>query len=435
MVRSDNAGMNLTTGFAWSCITSSAAWRFPQHSSPLFAIGLLMTAILVAGTSSASGAGVTRSPIHSIGIVLNADAEGPRRTAASRTCLKPAEDFEFHSDRDRYHGQARKPGDDLYIHLGVAQARGAFHDLCAANSIRPPGKVTPNPEGFAIKTIQDGKDAVVVAVGADDRGVLYAVGEIVRRMQFEADFVEFPQVDVSTSPAFRFRGFSANQGGTMITATKARQWTTDERQDVMLDYALAGGNTFYVEDSPGPTYQFVKSYSLMTTTGARPNQLLGKHPKEWTAGGRQAWEGNEAGFARRFQKRLRPPSTWAHSGRRILQPRGDHDVMRFFAGDPGGCTDERCQPWGKTFVGLCEEMAAVWHKYHPNSIVMIANQGLDNAGDQAIFDYYRQQPRPWSYGITYGPGSNADIAILPREGASGRPIRLSGQRARQSLCR
>ncbi|MDX9975574.1 MAG: hypothetical protein RBU21_21490, partial [FCB group bacterium] len=37
----------------------------------------------------------------------------------------------------------------------------------------------------------------------------------------------------------------------------------------------------------------------------------------------------------------------------------------------------------------------------------IANQDLSNAGDQAIFDYLNEKPRPWLEGIAYGPGSNA----------------------------
>ena len=89
--------------------------------------------------------------------------------------------------------------------------------------------------------------------------------------------------------------------------------------------------------------------------------------------------------------------------------------MRFFAGDPGGCTDARCRPWGKTFIQLCEEMAAIWLKYHPKSIVLIANQGLDNAGEKAIFDYYKEKPRTWSYGIAYGPGSNPMSRYFRRE--------------------
>jgi hypothetical protein len=136
----------------------------------------------------------------------------------------------------------------------------------------------PGAEGFAVKTVQEAKERVVSAAGADDRGVLYAAGKILRRLHFDEDHVELPPVDVSTSPGFRFRGFSANQGGTMMTATKARPWTEDELHGVVLDYALAGGNCFYTEDKPSRRYDFVKSFLLLTTTGARPDQLPGGQP-------------------------------------------------------------------------------------------------------------------------------------------------------------
>jgi hypothetical protein len=299
-------------------------------------------------------------------------------------------------------GAERKPGAGLYIHLGKVRPSGALNDLCARENVRPPGKDVPNPEGFALKTVQDGKDRVLLAQGADDRGTLYAAGEIVRRLKFDAEHVTLPSIDVSTSPGFRFRGFSANQGGTMMTATKVRSWTEEEHHGVLLDYALAGGNCFYTEEKPGPTYEFVKSFSLMTTTGARPNQLFGQHPKEWNAGGREAWEGNQWVCPSIPEARAALLAQWDKD----FAQRADHDVMRFYAGDPGGCTDSRCQPWGKTFVHLSEEMAALWLKHHPRSIVLIANQGLNNAGERAIFDYYKEKPRPWSYGIAYGPGSN-----------------------------
>ena len=299
-------------------------------------------------------------------------------------------------------GQNRKPDANLNIHLGKVRASGVLNDLCTQHQVRPPGKGKPNPEGFAIKTGFDGTNRIVIAVGADDRGVLYAAGEVLRRLRFDVDHVELPGLDVSTSPGFRFRGFSANQGGTMMTATKARPWTEAELHDVVLDYALAGGNCFYTEDQPGPLYGFVKSFSLMTTTGARPNQLRGEFPKSWKAGGREFWEGTNWVCPSIPEARAALLAQWDKD----FAQRADHDVMRFYAGDPGGCNDARCEPWGKAFVSLSEEMAALWLKYHPQSMVLIANQGLDNAGERAIFDYYQQKPRPWSYGIAYGPGSN-----------------------------
>jgi len=365
--------------------------RFTGNWPRLFYV-CLGSGLILSGVVNRGGAETAQPPaIHSIMIVQDPEASPVEQRIAGilkdRILGSAPVKMEV--------GSARKPGADVYIHLGKVRAAGDLRELCAQHKVQPPGKEKPNPEGFAVKTVQDGKDRVVIAVGADDRGVLYAVGEILRRLRFEADQVELPAVDVSTSPGFRFRGFSANQGGTMRTATKARPWTGAEARDVMLDYALAGGNCFYAGDE-------AKLLSLMTTTGARPNQLLGAHPKEWNAGGREAWEGNEW---------VCPSIPAAHAAllaqwEKDFAQRPDHDVMRFYAGDPGGCNDARCEPWGKTFMKLCEEMAAIWLKYHPKSIVLIANQGLDNAGERAIFDYYQEKPRPWSYGIAYGPGSN-----------------------------
>lgn len=355
--------------------------------------------LILSGVANRSGAETVKPPaIHAMMIVLGAEASPVEQRLAeflkARIVSRTPVTMEV--------GTARKPGVDVCIYLGKVRASGDLSDLCAHHKVQPPGKEKPNPEGFAVKTVQDGQDRVVIAVGADDRGVLYAVGEILRRLRFEANQIELPPIDVSTSPGFRFRGFSANQGGTMITVTKARPWTEAERHDVVLDYALAGGNCFYCEEKPGPLYDFLKSFSLMTTTGARPNQLFGGHPKEWSAAGREMWEGTQWVCPSIPEARAALLAQWDKD----FAQRGDHDVMRFYAGDPGGCNDARCEPWGKTFVKLSEEMAAIWLKYHPKSIVLIANQGLDNAGERAIFDYYREKPRPWSYGIAYGPGSN-----------------------------
>ena len=379
---------------------SSGFVVYPAKSSVGWSVCALLciSLILFGGLTRGFAESAPPPPIHSIAIVLESDASPVEQRIAE--VLKAR--ILSHTNVSVAVGQTRQPGTDLHIHLGKVRASGPLHDLCAQHKVQPPGKEQPNPEGFAVKTVEDGPDRVVIAVGADDRGVLYAVGEILRRLRFEADRVELPAVDVSTSPGFRFRGFSANQGGTMITATKARRWTEAELHDVVLDYALAGGNCFYCEDQPGPLYAFLKSFSLMTTTGTRPNQLLGGHPKEWKAGGREAWEGANWVCPSIPEARAALLAQWEKD----FAQRGDHDVMRFYAGDPGGCNDARCEPWGKAFVKLSEEMAAIWLKHHPKSIVLIANQGLDNAGERAIFDYYREQPRPWSYGIAYGPGSN-----------------------------
>ena len=290
------------------------------------------------------------------------------------------------------------------IHLGRRRVDPRFDALCDEHAVRLPGKETPYAEGYAVKRIESGTaPAMMIAVGADRRGVLYAAGEILRRLCYLPDTVVAADVDVAVAPAYRFRGCSANQGGTMRRVTDARAWTAEEWQEKVLDYALAGANIFYASHYGGPDYDFVKSFDLMTVTGVRPNEMGGEFPEEWRAGGLDPWEGRHWVCPSIPEARAALLAKWKDNFAR----RPFHDVVRFYAGDPGGCRDERCMPWGKTFVHLCEEVAALWLARHPGSVVQIANQDLTNAGDQAIFDYLNAEPRPWLHGICYGPGSNA----------------------------
>jgi hypothetical protein len=289
------------------------------------------------------------------------------------------------------------------IILGCVEDDPGYATTLEKQGTKLPGLKKPAPEGFVLKTaIVDGVPTLL-AVGADHRSLVYVAGEMLRQFRYEPDAIVIHPIDVRTAPAYRFRGFSANQGGSMRRATGARAWTQDELLRVDQEYALAGGNCFYAGETGGPACDYVKSLGMMTVTGVRPNEYRQSHPAAWKAGGLEAWEGDHWICPSIPEARAALLRQWQAD----FERRSDHDVMRMYAGDPGGCRDERCRPWGRTFVHLCEEVAGLWLRKHPHSVVLIANQDLTNAGDQAIFDYLNEKPRPWLYGLCYGPGSNA----------------------------
>jgi len=325
-----------------------------------------------------------------IAIVVDKDA-GVAETKAAEVLMRRITD---RSEAVVSIGAASKKS-DLIVFLEKADEDGALSKRCAENDVVLPGRKEPFPEGFALKRLSGGKPVQVIAVGVDDRGVFYAVGELLRRMRFEPDGVVLDDViDVATAPAFRFRGFSANQGGTMQQVTGARGWTTEELREYMLDLILAGANCLY---AGGSGAKFVKSLGMMTITGCRPNELRDA-PKEWQATEFGPWVCPSIPEAR---------AALLKEWDRKFKAWGRTDILRFYAGDPGGCRCERCMPWGDTFIRLSEEVAAIWLKYYPSTTVLLANQDVTNAGDQAIFDYLTEEPRTWLYGLAYGPGSNA----------------------------
>lgn len=290
---------------------------------------------------------------------------------------------------------------DLRIHLGVAGGDADFDGRCAETGLVLPGREGHTfAEGFAVKTHGAGE---ILALAADSRATLYAAGEIYRRARQTPGRITFDDFDVRTAPGYRFRGFSPSQGGSMMKHTGARGWTQAEQQDRMFDAIFAGANTFYTGRYDSEHFQQLKSLNLMTVTDARPNHYFEKFPDEWRAGKREAWEGDTWICPSIPEARAALLQQW----REDFAKRPNHDIMRFYAGDPGGCKDERCEPWGKTWVELCAEMAAIWLEGHPDSKVFIANQDLDNEGDQLVFEYLQAEPRDWVYALCYSPGTNA----------------------------
>ena len=313
---------------------------------------------------------------------------------------------------------------DLTLFIGLPANHDRLAALCAENGVATPTAKDPGPEGFAVKTLQAKEGAAVLAAGVDQRGVLYSAGEILRQVTYGDGSIGVPEIAVRTAPAFRYRGFQAKQGGTMTAITGARAWTADEWHDTTLDFALAGANIF-----PGKAgdFEFIKSFDLLSATSALPNQWRSsdEYPPEW-----QATESGKFVCPSIPAARKALLANWEKDA----ASRPDHDILRFPGGDPGGCNCPRCRPWGRTFIHLCEEMARVWLKYHPKSEVHVINQGMDNAGDQAIFDYLNEKPRTWLAAVDYGPGSNAlspyfraelrtDLFVYPGAGPLNRYLR------------
>ena len=293
----------------------------------------------------------------------------------------------------------------LNIYIGAIHENHLLDSLYDRHHLLLPGRGKYAAEGFAARLVTIRNAPAIIAAGADNRGVLYAAGAILRQIKAKGTGIIISTFDISSAPAYRFRGANASQGGTMRKYTKARAWTTDEWKRAILDLALAGANCFYAEWGGGPRYEFLKSFDLMTIAGIRPNQYRGDIPEEWKSGGLAAWEwgGNNWVCPSIPEAREALLKQW---GQR-LETLADHDILRFYGGDPGGCRDDRCKPWGKTFTLLSKDIAEIALKKHPDLTVLIANQDMTNEGDTTIFDYLAESPQPWLYGIAYGPGSNA----------------------------
>ncbi len=290
----------------------------------------------------------------------------------------------------------------LHIRLGLPETHAALRrSIENRRDISfPDDQVDPGPEGFALHRIEEDGKAVVLAAGVDGRGVLYAVGALLRAMRFEEHAIDFPaSLSLRTSPAFQIRGTQAGQGA---RPEGARQWTAEEHERTILDFALAGCNTIQIEG--GIEYDFVKKYGLKTLFERTPNQ--GDGPEEWQAA--------EA-IGRTFY--LCPSIPEAHAAlleqhEAFFENRPTYDYLRMKAGDGGGCECDKCAPFGAVYIHLAEDIAEIVSRNHPETKFFISNQKMDNAGDLAMLAYLQEAPREWVYAWEIGPGSNA-MSWLP----------------------
>lgn len=288
--------------------------------------------------------------------------------------------------------------------LGTPEHHRQISTLFSTAGIRPLSDYDPGPEGFLLKRMETGKGPLLLAAGVDTRGVLYAAGEILRQAERRDNSAVWPDsLEIRTAPAFELRGTQIGQSGVAREKAKVRPWTEKEMQRAILDYALAGLNTLQVGETNlkenDPLYTFLKSFGIKTLLAYTPNSGAG--PPAWQASesiGRSGYLCPSIPEARKalLKKCEETFRSLAHV-----------DYVRLVGGDGGGCECDRCRPYGKTFILLCEEMAEIIHASHPHAQIFISNQKFDNAGDLAIFRYLQEKPRPWLRAICYGPGSDA----------------------------
>lgn len=286
----------------------------------------------------------------------------------------------------------------LVVLLGVQANHDAISAFFDALRIKPMTERDPGPEGFLLQSFFDRPQPLLVAAATDQRGVLYAVGEVLRQAIVNLQSITLPDsLRIRTAPAFEVRGTQFGQSAVAKRVAKVRDWTPEETQRDILDSALAGANTFDV--APGPLFDFIKSFGLMAQYNYHPN--AGDGPPEWLAKESIGREGYLCPSVPEARAKL------IAMCQEFFATAPSYDFVKMVGGDGGGCECDKCNPYGLTFIKLCEEMADIIHAKSPHTRIWFTNQKFDDEDDQAIFKYLQEKPREWLWAFGYGPGSDA----------------------------
>ena len=375
-------------------------------------IQILFTAAVLAAAATIQVTAVPTSapshnPAHNIEIITGSSAGPVERNAArlfeDRLKEQVLINVSIRSETEINTGKPATPG-TVRILLGRPEHHTAVANALTKRHIPALTLLAPGPEGFLLNRAGGSATSDLVAAGVDDRGVVYAVGELLRRFVYkQGAFLVPTEMNIRTAPAFEVRGTQIGQSGVMLDKAKARKWTEADREHAIADIVLAGANTIQVGSGPqninDPVLRFLASLGVKTLCHYTPNE--GSGPVEWRASESIGREGY-----------LCPSVPEAHAEllrkcEAEFQNSPDFDYVRLVGGDGGGCECDRCKPFGGVFIRLCEEEATIIHRYHPHAQIFITNQKFDNASDEAIFKYLQEAPRPWLRAFCYGPGSDA----------------------------
>ena len=245
------------------------------------------------------------------------------------------------------------------------------------------------PEGFRIfLEKKNGKD-ILWLIGADDRGVIFAIGQFLRTAELAKNKIIFNKTnEIATSPAYPVRG---HQLGYRNTANSWDAWTPVQFEKYIRELALFGTNCIEnipFQDGPlGPNMKIPRD--VMNTKMSEICNNYGLDYWVWTPADVDL--ADEAKFKAEVQK---------HADFYKNCPR--IDGVFFPGGDPGSNHPRFVMPFLK-------EVAAALKKYHPNAGLWISLQGFNDEQVDYFYEYLGKYDPDWLKGVVSGP-SSPDLA-------------------------
>ncbi len=246
-------------------------------------------------------------------------------------------------------------------------------------------------EGFAVRTLADGRGLEID--GNDDRGVLYGVGYLLRKLETGPGVAALDRrIDIVTAPAQSVRG---TQIGYRFKNNSYDAWTVAMLTQRIRDLAIFGANTIQViapnsdDEAASPLFPAPPMQTLIGIGRAAHAYGLDfdlyypEMAKDYAAPGAVAAE------LKTFEDLV------------LRLPR--IDALYVPGGDPGHTPPEQLFP-------LVAQEAAILRRYNPRAKVWISGQGFDQRRYRAFYRLLAKQPA-WLTGVFFGPQSRDPMPV------------------------
>ncbi len=255
------------------------------------------------------------------------------------------------------------------------------------------------PESYVIHTdAEDAQRPVVWLVGADGRGLLYAVGRFLRALDWDRGVVRLPgPLEAAEAPAYPLRG---HQLGYRARANSYDAWDAAQYEQYIRELAFFGVNAVenipFEDDDPSPHMKLGRD-----VMNVELGRICAAYDLEY-------WVWSPATFdladTEKREALLRKHEEFFAACPRL-------DAVFFPGGDPGDNHPKEVMPF-------LEALATPLMQHHPRARIWISLQGFDPDRVACFYDWLEEHRPGWLGGMVAGPGSPPipeSRARLPRQ--------------------
>ncbi|HEY6271569.1 MAG TPA: hypothetical protein VIX19_06185 [Terriglobales bacterium] len=301
--------------------------------------------------------------------------------------------------------------EDLTPEESSAVVVGSWRALRESHSKSPGGLVTPSgpataAEGYRLRAAGRSKAPLVVVEGADDRGVLFGVGGLLRALRMSKGRAVLPgPLEVSTAPKYRLRG---HQLGYRPKTNTYDAWNVPMWEQYFRDLAVFGTNAIELiprrsDDQPNSPHFPLPPMQMMVEMSRLADEY-----------GLDLWIWYPA-----MDRSYSDPKTVEHALHEwgeVFAALPRIDAVFVPGGDPG-----HTEP--KYMMALLEKQTANLQRYHPHAQMWMSPQSFDEVWLNEFFEIVTHQPS-WLSGVVYGPQMRIGVSDLRERLPKRYPIRL-----------
>lgn len=349
-------------------------------------VGRVLTALVVCVLGvSASLEGQPEAPGQALDLSAAVVELGAAASARERAAAELLVDEVARRTRIRWNIVATAPATGVVIRLGtVAELAGG------AGASALSGRTAPGREGFHLVSAPR---AVTVA-GADERGVLFGVGRLLRALDMRPGKVVLPApLALTETPIVDVRG---HQLGYRPKTNSYDAWDVPQWRQYIRDLAVFGTNAIElippVSDDAADSPHFPRPQIEMMVEMSRLADELGLDVWVW-------YPALEKDYTTESQI-TKAVTEWED----VLERLPRVNAIFVPGGDPGHTAPD-------VMFRLLERQTAALRKNHPNATMWMSPQGFTTEWMEKFYGLMDKQPA-WLTGIVIGPQNRDSIATV-----------------------